>query len=829
MLHPKSDIRSMFETQNVREHVVTAAAAAAVTEAVSIAATIVASIIAIAVDTAEKKKTTKKDEMESLCDAYYKAYYNYGTLKTITYTCNRVIYEMQKMQNTNSENEDIIRKLKEIANYDNKKSSIKTLREFVGKFEEIVIIFNSIIFNRINHHPSHHPSNNLNEMLENCIKKCKVMINPHNVNLVKETLKEIIETCKIKSKKLYRYFHHVKHNLGDVFPIQHLLFHPFDFITFEHQFISYNEAMKICTIKNIHPPLEKRTSAWIYDYFLGKQNKLYLTETEIGQLEIEFNKEFKLRNGKPAAQSLLFDNKCIVEKRFANSSTSYFTTQEFIDFEIKTSDYVMKLFYRDEKPLTDAEKKAEDKAIDDCIQKYKMGQPESDRFPFEPEQIEAIKRGCRLNNMQLFNITGPPGTGKSTIVDYIMYYHLQRKEQTFEHSIAVMAPTGLAQKNLKNNCKCHTKFDSNKTMFSTLHRALNFTLYSVENKCKPTIIIVDESSMVDLFLFVKLLKACERFKCSLILIGDVKQLPPIGAGTPFESIINSNIFDTTRLTSIKRQDGNLKTIIEKLGTPNGVHYNDFTISEESLFIEAKTPEDFERVITEIYIKEMNQEDEENARRKKRGEKITRNGIHTMCVQREKTGGVYAINPIIQKLKNPHGKKLYVKRFEGSHTHIFHEGDLVIRTENDYKDEKNVRVNGDIGTIHETEIKKVKTVGKNKFDNIEYLYTIKYENDDKEEYGLTCENIQDAFMPFYASSVHKMQGLQKKTIVFIVSPEHNYCLTNENSKKLVYTAISRCRANFYVVGDKSLFLKAQRSKAEFTYPTLFMTEFKEYEL
>ena len=74
----------------------------------------------------------------------------------------------------------------------------------------------------------------------------------------------------------------------------------------------------------------------------------------------------------------------------------------------------------------------------------------------------------------------------------------------------------------------------------------------------------------------------------------------------------------------------------------------------------------------------------------------------------------------------------------------------------------------------------------------------------------------------------MQGLQKTTIVFIVSPAHNFCLMNENSKKLVYTAISRCRANFYVVGDKSLFLKAQRSKAEFTYPTLFMTEFNEYE-
>jgi ATP-dependent exoDNAse (exonuclease V) alpha subunit len=300
--------------------------------------------------------------------------------------------------------------------------------------------------------------------------------------------------------------------------------------------------------------------------------------------------------------------------------------------------------------------------------------------------------------------------------------------------------------------------------------------------------------------------ACERFHCSLILIGDVKQLPPISAGTPFESIINSKIFDTTVLTNIKRQNGNLKTIIEKLNTPNGVHYDDFD-NICSTFIEAKTPEDFERVITEIYKKEMMQ-------------KV---GIHTMCVQREKTAGVFALNPIIQKLKNPNGEELFVKRYEGAHTHIFHEGDLVIRTENDYKDEDNVRVNGDVGTIHQTKTK-VKRFGKDVYD---YKYTIKYETG-KEEEGLTSGDVQDAFMPFYASSVHKMQGLQETVIVFIVSPAHNYCLTNENSKKLVYTAISRCRANFYVVGDKSLFLKAQRSKAEFTYPTLFMTEFNEYE-
>jgi exodeoxyribonuclease V alpha subunit len=346
-------------------------------------------------------------------------------------------------------------------------------------------------------------------------------------------------------------------------------------------------------------------------------------------------------------------------------------------------------------------------------------------------------------------------------------------------------------------------------MFSTLHRALYITFQDKENDFKPTIMIVDESSMVDMFVFKKLLCACERFKCSLILIGDVKQLPPINVGTPFESIINSEIFDTTFLTNIKRQNGNLKTIIEKLNTPNGVHYDDFD-NVCSTFIEAKTPEDFERVVTEIYKKEMMQ-------------KV---GIHTMCVQREKTGGVFALNPIIQKLKNPNGEELFVKRYEagGEHTHIFHEGDLVIRTENDYKDENNVRVNGDVGTIHQIKTK-VKRYGKY-VDG--YTYTIKYETG-KEEEGLTVGDVQDAFMPFYASSVHKMQGLQETVIVFIVSPAHNYCLTNENSKKLVYTAISRCRANFYVVGDKSLFLKAQMSKDEFTYPTLFMTEFNHWRL
>lgn len=635
---------------------------------------------------------------------------------------------------------------------------------------------------------------------------------------VKKTLKEIVETCKVKPKKLYRYFHHVKVctlKSKNSFPIEHLLLKPFDFITFENQFISYKNAMDICNEKKIIPPLDKRVRAWIYDYFMAKQNnQLYIPESETGQLEMEFNKEFKLRSGNSAAQSLLLDSKLIVEKIFG--TTSYFTTQEFIDFEIKLSDKVANLFYHEKEEIYSKEN---DAAIDAHIEKYTLKQHSNKKeaFKFEPEQVEAIKMGCRLNHMQLFNITGPPGTGKSTIVDCIMGYQLEMGS-----SIAVMAPTGLAQKNLKVYCKYDSKFDD-KVMFSTLHRALNFTFNKGE--FKPTIMIVDESSMVDLFLFEKLLSACECFRSSLILIGDVKQLPPISAGTPFESIIKSKIFNTTILTNIKRQEGNLKSIIEKMNTENGVHFDDFD-NAYSHFIEAKTPEDFERVITEIYEKEHSQH---RLQMTTPGVKTTTPhkefDIHTMSVQREKNGGVFALNPIIQKIKNPHGKKLFVERYENGHTHIFHENDLVIRTENDYKDEKNVRVNGDVGTIHET-VKQMK----NKYGKNEtvYTYTVKYDGE-TDETDLSVEDVRDAFMPFYVSSVHKMQGLQRNIIVFIVSPAHNFCLMNKNSKKLVYTAISRCKTTFYVVGDKSLFIKAQRAKDEFIYPTLFMNEFYEWVL
>ena len=650
-----------------------------------------------------------------------------------------------------------------------------------------------------------------------CDAYCKIIKNGDSVDKdhVKEMLHRIVEHFKIRPKKLYRYFHYIKYNSGKktALTLELLLQNPFEFISFQNQFITYKDAMNICLESGAFPELRIRIVAWIYDYFIGKQNKYYISEEESVKLLTDFSSEFSKE--KTQAEKILFEEKMVIEIKFGEKL--FYTTREFIEHEKRIGDMVVDLFYKDGDDGDDGDDSNDHEKIEEHIKAYIKKQNKDD-FQFEPEQLEAIHKGCALKRGELLNITGPPGTGKSLVVNCIVNYKLDR-----DSSIAIMAPTGLAQKNLKNSCKYDSVYDKNKKiMFSTLHRAINFT-FVVQKKQKeddassepfePDVLIVDEASMVDLDLFYKLLKACKRFNTSLILIGDVNQLPPVGPGIPFESIINSELFHTTRLTKIKRQDGNLREVIQKLNTPNGLASSDFD-GTSSIFIEAKTSDQIEKAVTGIYHHELGRNPDAD--------------IHTMCAQREKGGGVFHLNPVIQILKNGKSAELFVKKYDNGHQHQFYEGDLVMRTENDYKDENNVRVNGDVGTIHESRVK-AKKFGR---DVYEYRYTVKYiggEGELNEETNLSVEDVRDAFVPFYASTVHKMQGLQKSTIIFIVSPEHSFCLTNENSKKLVYTAISRCKANFYVVGDKNLFVRSQQSRGGANvYPTRFMKEFNKYD-
>ena len=130
-----------------------------------------------------------------------------------------------------------------------------------------------------------------------CDAYCKIIKNGDSVDKdhVKELLHRIVEHFKIRPKKLYRYFHYIKYNSGKktTLTLELLLQNPFEFISFHNQFISYKDAMNICLENGTFPELRVRIVAWIYDYFVGKQNKYYIADGDDSfKLLTEFLNEF---------------------------------------------------------------------------------------------------------------------------------------------------------------------------------------------------------------------------------------------------------------------------------------------------------------------------------------------------------------------------------------------------------------------------------------------------------------------------------------------------------------------------------------------------------
>ena len=136
---------------------------------------------------------------------------------------------------------------------------------------------------------------------------------------------------------------------------------------------------------------------------------------------------------------------------------------------------------------------------------------------------------CTNSNSNIFIINGRPGTGKTTMAFYIVQHYLDKGD-----SVALCAPTGRAARRLSET----TGHEA-----STIHRMLSFNPtvgfeHNKNNSLPYTLIVVDESSMVDITLFYHLLEALSE-NCKLILVGDPYQLPPVGPGAPFRDLIRS--------------------------------------------------------------------------------------------------------------------------------------------------------------------------------------------------------------------------------------------------------------------------------------------------
>ena len=366
-------------------------------------------------------------------------------------------------------------------------------------------------------------------------------------------------------------------------------------------------------------------------------------------------------------------------------------------------------------------------------------------------------------------ICGLPGTGKSTIADCICQYYK-------DHYICLTAPTGMAVNNIRN--KCNIK----KSYIGTIHKLLFDGFIELKNDY-PKVMIVDEFSMVDNVLFYKLIKWCKVFDCKLVLLADDQQLPPISGGYPLGSILQSELFKVTHLKTIKRQDeGNLKNVIIKINKGEPVINSDF--DKQTTFFYNYSEDNIRKLINKF--------------------ELTPTNCQFISPQHKHAQGTVNVNKLLQSIYSTNKTAFYSKKFS-KNANVIKEHDVVVRTVNSYT-ETDLFANGDIARI-----------SRNIVDNcidVNYIHT-------KTKQQISIDELYEDFSLAYCLTVHKVQGSQYDNVVLIIGDDHEYSWTNNDAKKLLYTAISRARKRCFILGNGNLFSYAQTQKGKIK-PTKFLT-------
>ena len=459
-------------------------------------------------------------------------------------------------------------------------------------------------------------------------------------------------------------------------------------------------------------------------------------------------------------------NSLCVKKSFRK--TVLYTLPELYDIELSLGEDLLDTFYNKSRYVSN---------IDPFISTYES----ENNIEFTKNQKKAIVTAF---DNKLSIICGFPGTGKSTIADCICQYYK-------DDLICLTAPTGMAVNNIRNKC-----FVTN-TIIGTIHKLLFDGFVDLKNN-HPKLMIIDEFSMVDNILFYKIVQWCKVFDCKLVILADNQQLSPIGGGYPLGSMIESKLFKVTYLTNIKRQNkGNLKNIILKLS--KGVTITNSDFDKQSVFFYNFSINNIQNL-----IKKYN---------------LNANNCQFISPQYKHLEGTNSINKILQSIYSKNNIPFYCKQF--SHLpNTIRENDMVVRKINNYHsvgdEENNVKelfANGDTAYIK-----------KNKTDNtidINYIHS-------KSTQQVSMNELYEEFDLAYCLTVHKVQGSQYDNVVLIIGDSHEYSWSNNDAKKLLYTAISRAKHKCFILGNPNLFSYAQT--IEFMQkPSLLLKEFHTYNL
>jgi len=377
---------------------------------------------------------------------------------------------------------------------------------------------------------------------------------------------------------------------------------------------------------------------------------------------------------------------------------------------------------------------------------------------YTKNQKKAIHNAIESN---LFILTGGPGTGKTTVIKGIIFAYCKYHQIPITYNdplfpVKLIAPTGRAAKRMNETTNIHAE---------TIHRFLGYSfdgkfLFNKENQVEADVIIIDEASMIDVFLASQLLQSIPS-TTKVIIVGDEDQLPSVGPGQILKDLIDCDMINYTKLNTIHRQaeDSNIIKLAHSIN--NELVPDDIMKTYDDRYFVSETPNNFKsRIINVIeYLNNLEYNLHED--------------IQVLIPMYRGQTGIDEINKAIQKEFNPNTSKV-VEHMDRE----FRIGDKVIQLVNQIED--NI-MNGDQGVV----------VGIND-DGVVVDFT---KNEVLFKKG-DLINLKHA----YAMSIHKSQGSEYKVVIMPIFRNYHIML----KRKLLYTGITRAKEKLILMGDVQAF-------------------------
>jgi exodeoxyribonuclease V alpha subunit len=470
----------------------------------------------------------------------------------------------------------------------------------------------------------------------------------------------------------------------------------------------------------------------------GERNHIQPDKISEQIVELNKNKEIIVTDGKVYLPSLYYSETgfCSQIKRIANNDL--------------------------ERKFTDAE-----------LLKIVGKMEEEESISYGKEQYEAIETAL---TSKIMIVTGGPGTGKTTVIKgilnaYSKIHKLSLNNDDYEEKdtfpFVLTAPTGRAAKRM---------YESTGIESMTIHRLLGWDGHETfdkdeENQLKGKIIVIDEFSMVDIWLAYQLFRAIPT-DMQVLIVGDEDQLPSVGPGQVLSDILASGVIPKIQLKEVYRQKEGSKIIQLAHDIKNGqVGQNQLSKANDFNFFSCNDYQVVD-IVTQIV-------------KKAHDKGVDLRQVQVLAPMYRSKAGIHTLNEALQQVLNPKKQGDREMRFGDI---SYRKGDKVIQLVNQPEDGV---FNGDIGEI-------VAIFEKDETKEQEEQLVVQY---DDREVGYAKTDLIN-IMHAYCTSIHKSQGSEFQIVIMPVIPGYFRMLR----KNLLYTGITRAKQSLIICGDKDAFIR-----------------------